>query len=111
MRLLNALKARASCQVLVMMDDSRLADDMIPRCSCCRRHRRRRSGVFYAEDRKQTVDGPLDEIMESLRVFGSAMHPEQARQFTRDAMMRKARAAHLAGGRCFGYDNIDVFSD
>src|SRR6266404_605254 len=35
---------------------------------------------------------------------------EKARQRTYDAMLRKAKAHHVAGGKVYGYDNKDVFS-
>jgi hypothetical protein len=33
---------------------------------------------------------------------------QKARQRTFDAMIRKARAGHVTGGRVFGYDNVEV---
>jgi DNA invertase Pin-like site-specific DNA recombinase len=38
---------------------------------------------------------------------GSAeLEREKAKQRTYDAMVRKAKAGHVTGGRTFGYDNI-----
>ena len=36
------------------------------------------------------------------------MEREKARQRTYDAMVRKAQALHVTGGKVFGYDNVDV---
>jgi hypothetical protein len=38
------------------------------------------------------------------------LHAERARQRTYDALLRKARAGHVTGGRLFGYDNVEVFA-
>jgi len=42
--------------------------------------------------------------------FADEMEREKARQRTYDAMLRKAKAGHVAGGRVFGYDNHEVFA-
>ena len=44
--------------------------------------------------------------MLSLTTFADEMERERARQRTYDAMLRKARAGHVTGGRVFGYDNV-----
>jgi len=46
--------------------------------------------------------------MLSLTNFASEMEREKARQRTYDAMVRKARALHVTGGKVYGYDNVDV---
>ena len=46
--------------------------------------------------------------MLSLTAFSDELEREKARQRTYDAMLRKARAGHVTGGRVFGYDNIEV---
>jgi site-specific DNA recombinase len=63
---------------------------------------------FYLEDRERTLDSPTDKIMLSLTTFADELEREKARQRTYDAMLRKARAGHVTGGRVFGYDNVDV---
>src|SRR5919107_1587412 len=62
---------------------------------------------FYLEDRERTLDTPTDKIVLSLRAFADELEREKARQRTRDAMLRKARAGHVTGGLVFGYDNVD----
>jgi site-specific DNA recombinase len=61
---------------------------------------------FYREDRERTLDSPTDKIMLSLTTFADELEREKARQRTYDAMIRKAKAGHVTGGRLFGYDNI-----
>src|SRR5204862_2856526 len=60
---------------------------------------------FYLEDRERTLDSPTDKIMMSLTAFADELEREKARQRTYDAMLRKAKAGHVTGGRVFGYDN------
>jgi site-specific DNA recombinase len=40
--------------------------------------------------------------------FAADLEREKARQRTYDAMLRKARAGHVTGGRVFGYENLRV---
>jgi len=44
----------------------------------------------------------------SVAAFADEMERERARQRTADAMLRKARAGHVTGGRVYGYDNLEV---
>src|SRR6476620_11255052 len=46
--------------------------------------------------------------MLSLTAFADELEREKAKQRTYDAMLRKAKAGHVTGGRTFGYDNVDV---
>ena len=46
--------------------------------------------------------------MLSLTAFADELEREKARQRTYDAMLRKAKAGHVTGGRVFGYDNVDM---
>src|SRR5204863_427960 len=63
---------------------------------------------FYLEDRERTLDSPTDKIMLSLTAFADELEREKARQRVTDAMQRKARAGHVTGGRCFGYQNVEI---
>jgi hypothetical protein len=65
---------------------------------------------FYLEDRERTLDGALEKVMLSLTNFAAEMEREKARQRTYDAMARKARAGHVAGGSVYGYRNVEVLS-
>ena len=47
--------------------------------------------------------------MMSLTAFADELEREKARQRTYNAMIRKARAGHVTGGRVFGYDNVEIF--
>jgi DNA invertase Pin-like site-specific DNA recombinase len=41
----------------------------------------------------------------SMRALVAQYHRDQVRKHTKDAMIRKAKAGHVTGGRVFGYDN------
>ena len=110
-RLMNALKVkpRPAFQVLIMSEESRLGREAIETAYALKQLVT--SGVrvfFYLEDRERTLDSPTDKIMLSLTAFADELEREKARQRTYDAMLRKARAGHVTGGRCFGYENVEV---
>jgi hypothetical protein len=44
----------------------------------------------------------------SLTAFADELEREKARQRVTDSMVRHAKAGHVTGGRCFGYDNVEV---
>jgi hypothetical protein len=46
--------------------------------------------------------------MMSLTAYADELEREKARQRVTDAMVRKARAGHVTGGRVFGYDNLEI---
>lgn len=108
-RLMNALKPRPVFQVLVMSEESRLGREAIETAYALKQLVT--AGVrvfFYLEDRERTLDSPTDKIMLSLTAFADELEREKARQRTYDAMLRKAKAGHVTGGRVFGYENVDV---
>ena len=109
LRLMNALKPRPAFQVLVMSEESRLGREAIETAYALKQLVQ--AGVrvfFYLEDRERTLDSPTDKIMLSLTAFADELEREKARQRTYDAMLRKAKAGHVTGGRVFGYDNVEV---
>ena len=103
LRLMNALKPRPAFQVLVMSEESRLGREAIETAYALKQLVQ--AGVrvfFYLEDRERTLDSPTDKIMMSLTAFADELEREKARQRTYDAMLRKAKAGHVCGGRTFG---------
>jgi site-specific DNA recombinase len=109
LRLLNALSPRPPFQVLVMSEESRLGREAIETGYVLKHIMD--AGVrvfFYLEDRERTLDTAMDKVMLSLTNFASEMEREKARQRTYDAMVRKAKALHVTGGKVYGYDNVDV---
>jgi site-specific DNA recombinase len=63
---------------------------------------------FYLEGRERTLDSPTDKLLMSVTAFADELEREKARQRTYDAMLRKAKAGHVTGGRVFGYDNVEI---
>lgn len=107
MRLLNALQPRPPFDVLIMSEESRLGREMHQTAHLFGEIIR--AGVrifFYLEGRERTLETAMDKMMLSLTTFGAELEREKARQRTRDAMVRKAQAGHVTGGRVFGYDNV-----
>ncbi len=108
-RLLNALRPRPAFDVLVMSEESRLGREMHQTAHLFGEFIR--AGVqiwFYLDGRERKLDTAVDKMMLSLTTFSAELEREKARQRTRDAMIRKARAGHVTGGRVFGYDNLRV---
>ena len=109
LRLMNALKPRPPFDVLIMSEESRLGREQIETAYALKQITT--SGVrvfYYLDDRERTLDSPTDKIMQSLTAFADELEREKARQRVHDAMTRKARAGHVTGGRCFGYDNVRI---
>lgn len=65
----------------------------------------------YLDEREILLDSPTATFLMQAQSFGASLEREKARQRTHDAMIRKARAGHVTGGRVFGYDNVDVMTD
>lgn len=111
LRLMNALKPKPAFQVLVMSEESRLGREAIETAYALKQLVT--AGVrvfFYLEDRERTLDSPTDKVMLSLTAFADELEREKARQRTYDAMLRKAKAGHVTGGRVFGYDNLEIIA-
>jgi DNA invertase Pin-like site-specific DNA recombinase len=99
LRLLNALSPRPPFQVLVMSEESRLGREAIETGYVLKQIMDAGVRVFYLEDRERTLDTAMDKVMLSLTNFASEMEREKARQRTYDAMVRKAKARHVTGGK------------
>ena len=111
LRLMNALKPHPPFQVLVMSEESRLGREQIDTAYALKQIID--AGVqvfFYLEDKERTLDSALDKMMLSVASFASEMEREKAQQRTYDAMMKKAKAGHVTGGKVYGYDNEEVLA-
>src|SRR5690606_4415169 len=110
-RLMNALKPKAAFDVLIMSEESRLGREAIETAYALKQLMQ--AGVrvwFYLEGRERTLDSPTDKLLLSVTAFADELEREKARQRTYDALLRKAKAGHVTGGRVFGYDNVDVLN-
>ena len=109
LRLMNTLKPRPPFDVLIMSEESRLGREQIETAYSLKQIITAGVRVFYyLDDRERTLDSPTDKIMQSLTAFADELEREKARQRVHDVMTRKAKAGHVTGGRCFGYDNVEV---
>ncbi|OFW04611.1 MAG: hypothetical protein A3H96_09485 [Acidobacteria bacterium RIFCSPLOWO2_02_FULL_67_36] len=110
LRLMNALKPKPAFQVLVMSEESRLGREMVETMVALKALVVAGVRIFYyMTGKERTIDSPIEKAMMALETFGAEQEREKARQRTYDALLRKARAGHVTGGKTFGYDNLPVF--
>ena len=110
-RLMNDLKPKPAFQVLIISEESRLGREAIETAYAMKQLVSAGVRVFlYMEDRERTLDSATDKIMLSLTAFADELEREKARQRTHDAMIRKARAGQVTGGKMFGYRNVEVLA-
>ena len=111
LRLMNALKPRPCFQILIMSEESRLGREAIETAYALKQTMDAGVSVFfYLEDRERKLDSAMDKVMLSLVNYASETERERAKQRTYDAMLRKAKAGHVTGGKVFGYDNQEILS-
>ena len=106
-RLLAALTPRPPFQVLVMSEESRLGPEAIETAWVMKRLTD--AGVrvfFYLDDRERVLDSPTDKVMLSLSAFAAEMERDRARVRTHDALLRRGKSGHVAGGLVFGYVTV-----
>ena len=109
MRLLNALKPRAPFEVLIVSELSRLGREQLETGYTMKQLSQAGVRVYsHLEDREVLLDTPTDKFLMSAVSFAAEIERDKARQRTYDAMVRKARAGHVTGGRVFGYDNVEM---
>jgi DNA invertase Pin-like site-specific DNA recombinase len=109
LRLMNALKPRPPFQVLVMSEESRLGREAIETSYALKQILDAGVRVFYyLEDQERTLGSSHDKLFLAITSYTSEVERERAQQRTHDALLRKARAGHVTGGRAYGYDNVEV---
>jgi len=109
LRLMNSLKPQPPFGVLIMSEESRLGREQIEVSYALKQLVQADVRVYcYLTDTERTLDSPIDKVMLSLTAFADELERDKGRQRTMDAMVRKARARHVCGGRCFGYDNVEI---
>jgi site-specific DNA recombinase len=107
--LLSRLSPRAPFGVLAMAEASRLGREQIELAYVLKRLTDAGVRVFYyLDDREAVLDSALDKVLVSLTGFGAELEREKARARTYDALERKAKAGHVAGGLVYGYMNVRV---
>ena len=97
--------------MLIVSELSRLGRELLETCYAAKQLSQAGVKIFsYLEDREILLDTPTDKFLMSAVNFAAEIERDKARQRTRDAMERKAKAGHVTGGRCFGYTNVKVFA-
>ncbi len=108
-RLMSALKPKPPFGALVMSEESRLGREQIEVGYALKQLVTRGVRVFcYLTDTERRLDSPIEKAMLALQTMADELEREKARQRTADAMLRKASAGHVTGGRVFGYDNVEI---
>jgi DNA invertase Pin-like site-specific DNA recombinase len=111
LRLMNSLKPRPNFQILIMSEVSRLGREQIETAYALKQLSVAGVRCFsYLEERELTMESATEKFLLSAVTFAADLEREKARQRTYDAMVRKAHAGHVTGGRVFGYDNVNMNS-
>ncbi len=108
-RLLDAIgHRRPPFQVLIMRDASRFSrrdgDEAFGELK-----RIAQAGVeiwFYQDGTRFTFGTFGDNVVGFVRAEMNAEYRRQIAKWTTEAMVRKAKAGHVTGGKVFGYDNV-----
>jgi site-specific DNA recombinase len=96
-------------QILIVSDLDRLGREGIETVAAVKTLAQRGIRTFaYLTDTEIKLDSPIDALITQVQAFGAAMEREKARQRTYDALLRRAKAGWVTGGKCFGYDNVRV---
>ena len=108
-RLLNNLK---EFDCLVMSESARFGRDMIRTAYYLSDILDSDTKIFYyMTDEEEKADTPERKLMITVKSYASEVERQKASQRARDALERKARKGYNTGGRVFGYDNVQVFSN
>jgi site-specific DNA recombinase len=109
MRSLDTKPRRAPFNALIISDLDRLGREQMELGYALKQISEAGVRIFsYLEDREIALDNPIAVLMMQVQSFAASMEREKARVRTYDALIRKARAGHVADGRVFGYDNQEV---
>ncbi len=110
-RLMAALKPTPPFDILIMSEGSRLGRESIETAYALKQLTTAGVQVWlYLENKELTLDTPADKVLLSVAAFADELEREKARQRTHDAMLRKAKAGQVTGGRVYGYDNREVLA-
>ena len=111
-RLLNALQPTPAFQVVVMSETSRVGREQARTQLAFSQIAEAGVEIWaYLDDKRWALDTATDKFMLSVANFTAELEREKASQRTYDAMVRKAKALHVTGGRVYGYDNVEVLAE
>lgn len=108
-RLLNSVRPRAPFQVLIVSELSRLGREQLETGYALKQLSQAGIRIFsYLEEREVALDSATSKFLLSAVNFAAEMERERSRQRVTDAMVRRARAGYVTGGRAFGYQNVEI---
>jgi DNA invertase Pin-like site-specific DNA recombinase len=108
LRLLNDAQAKAF-DVVVVRDETRLGGEVFQTGLLIQTIRDAGARLYYYfTDEEVVLDNAHAKIMVALRNFASELEREKISQRTREHLMTKAQRGLNVGGRCYGYDNVEV---
>ena len=108
-RLLGTLTPHPPFRVLVVMDLDRIGREQYERAYLLKRFAQAGIAIYeYFTGAPVRLETPTDKFLVSANGFAAEVERDKARQRTHDALLMKARAGHVTGGRVFGYTNRDV---
>ena len=104
-----ALKPRPPFQVLIMTESARLGREGLETGYALKRLIVAGVRVFYSfNDKELTLDSAMDKAVLAFQALTDELERERAQQRAYDKARALARAGYVAGGKCFGYDNVRV---
>jgi len=109
-RLLDVISKGAPFQVLIVREESRFSRrDGDVAFAELKQIARAGVEVWFYQERKRFTYGTFGEnIVGFVKAEAAADYRRQIARWTHDAMVRRARAGHVTGGRLFGYENVRV---
>jgi site-specific DNA recombinase len=100
---------RGDIDIVVTRDDTRLGGDMIRTTLLLQDLTEAGAKVFYYYAGEEVMlDSAVAKFMVTARNFGAELEREKVSQRTHEHLLVKARKGLNVGGRCYGYDNIEV---
>ena len=106
-RLLNHLGPRPEFDVVLVRDRDRLGRETFEVPHLLGRLARAGVNIFEQKTGKEiTLASTTDKFLISATSYAAEVEREQGRIRTTDAMLAKAKARHVTGGRCFGFDTV-----
>jgi DNA invertase Pin-like site-specific DNA recombinase len=108
-RLLAMLESTPPFQALIISELSRLGRDPYDTPHCIKKILKAGVRIFsYLDNEEITLHSLADKLKLTVSSIIADGEREAARRRTAEALVRKARAGYVTGGRVFGYDNRPV---
>jgi len=104
-----AAAERRAIDAVVVRDESRLGGDALRVGLIVRDLIESGTRVFYYYSREEVrLGGAVDNLLLMARNFGAEWEREKIAQRTHEHLLTKARRGLVVGGRCYGYDQVEI---